>query len=182
MPIPEITYSEFREKAENFNSKAKPYSFCKAINGGCCHRDVDVIKDDKEFIRDAIQRGDIPRETVRRAQRRARDPQEKQCPFLGEQGECTIYPYRPLICIQHGNGGLPRDPGKRKEVLGGSQEEIPIKDIVPYSCESCAPHIDATGTVPAEVVRRSLLVLFVSRSSKSRTSLNTFVAKELPRY
>lgn len=144
-------------------------------------RDVPVLKEDKDFIGDAVRKGEVTQDVMKRAQRRARNPQEKHCPFLGEQGECAIYPYRPVVCINHGNGGLPRNQSKRREILGGSAEDIEVRNLGPYSCENCIPHVDQDAVLPSEVVRKGMFIRY-ELERRPRTSLNTFVAKELPHY
>lgn len=177
----ELSYSDFRAKALKFNAEAQQYSFCKSINGGCCVRNVPLIREDKELIKDAVQKKEIPRETMRRAQRRARDKELNECVFLGEQGECTIYSSRPVVCINHGNGGIPKDEQRRMQILGGSSGEISVKDIAPFSCADCISNTDQEGAVPEEIARKGMIIKY-ELNRRPTTSIEDFLTKELPHY
>ncbi|MBI2031441.1 MAG: YkgJ family cysteine cluster protein [Candidatus Levybacteria bacterium] len=180
MRVPEIEYPEFREKVERFDSSFREYNFCKGIDGGCCKANVSMVYGDKKIISDALARGDIKKWVVKRAQRRAKDPKVTQCPFLGRDKKCTIYPHRPVHCIQHGNGGIPLNVDEDIRAMAkGSKATIKTRDLGTFSCKDCALAVDGEAEVPAEVVLKSVFI----RSNVSRkpsTPLNTFILRELP--
>lgn len=81
---------------------------CQQGNAACCdERNVPTSHDDRKVITDAIASGAIPPQVVDRAKERAADPQIKQCPFLGDNRECTIREFYPIICAITGSAGLP---------------------------------------------------------------------------
>lgn len=181
MPSPELGYSEFREEVKKFNAEVKS-PFCKSIEGGCCSPDILIQKEDAELIRVAIQKGEIPRDTAKRAQRRARDNEIDRCPFLGEESECTIYEYRPLACIAHGNGGIPKDKNQIEAVMKGSSEELAVSDLGPFSCSNCLPLIDHDASVPSETIRKSLIIDYEARAIGPHVGMREFLTKTLPHY
>jgi len=180
MSSPELGYAQFRSQVEKFNEEAEPYSFCKAIKGGCCSPDIVIQVEDGAWIKDAVQNGDISQDTVERAIKRAKNPQVDRCPFLGEQNECTIYENRPLVCIAHGNGGYPLDPDKTRAILRGSTEDIAPKELGVFSCENCAPLIDGEERLPAEIVRKSTIIRIEVEAVGPFTSMRDFILEELP--
>lgn len=181
MASKELGYSEFRAQVEKFNADSESYSFCKSIRGGCCTSNIQILKEDGEHIRDVIQTGQISRDTVKRAQRRARDNEVTRCPFLGESDDCTIYPFRPIVCINHGNGGIPLDKDMVKPILTGSTEDVVMKDLGPFSCANCVQLIDNETSVPVEIVRKSMII--GSNAEKGQTTrMRSFLTESLPHY
>lgn len=184
MPLPEIGYSEFREKAERFNAQAAKYSFCKGINGGCCIPNVNMLEDDKKLIIDAASRGKIEKSVIRRARRRAKDPEVNSCPFLGDDEKCTIYPYRPIKCIQHGNGGIPRSEEDVKAIASGAKESLTAKELVPFSCKDCLAEVDSETQIPREVIMKTMFIKDSNDNNPTAqsTPMNVFLLRDLPKW
>lgn len=154
------SYLQLRANLLELNESAAPYSLCRAIDGGCCKRDIKLLIDDQQVILEAVERGDIDPVVVQRARRRAEDDSLDRCSFLGEQGECTIYAHRPLLCIQHGHGGLPKDKATTmRAVKSPGNKTIRVSDIEQFSCDACAAHVKPGDRVPLSVVGRSVLYL-----------------------
>lgn len=159
MPTNE-SYIKLRNEALALNESAQCYSFCKAIDGGCCKRDLRLLPEDREGIIEAVESGDIDDATLQRALQRAKDDELEFCPFLGEQGECTIYPHRPVVCIQHGNGGLPKDKSvAMRAVKNPGKKTIKVDDMELFSCTACAEHYGKNERIPLTVVGRSIAIL-----------------------
>lgn len=178
------SYLHLREEALKLNDTAGEYSLCKAIRGGCCKRDVTMLIEDQQVILEAIVRGDIDAPTLQRARRRALDEHEAFCPFLGDGGECTIYAFRPVLCIQHGNGGLPADkPTALKAMRKPGNRTIRVADLEPFSCDACAAQIDPNTRIPLSVAGKSVAILITLQEGErhyGRPRMNSFVIEQIP--
>jgi uncharacterized protein len=83
---------------------------CKKGCSGCCHYEVEITKDEGELLALAVGHGfavDMDRLAVQAARERKSaewlkfwNPQNR-CVFLGADGACQIYEYRPSICRKH---------------------------------------------------------------------------------
>jgi len=83
---------------------------CKKGCSGCCHYEVEVTKDEGELLALAVGHGiaiDMDRLAVQAARER-KSPEwskfwnpQNRCVFLGSDGACQIYDYRPSICRKH---------------------------------------------------------------------------------
>ena len=154
------SYLQLRRDVLELNDSAAEYSLCHSIEGGCCVPDLSMLPEDQEFILVAAAMGDISVETLRRARDRAQDAAVDRCPFLGDDYLCTIYEHRPVVCIQHGNGGLPKDkatairamerPGKRT---------IRVGDMEQFSCTACGKLNDNSTRIPLSIVGKSVAIL-----------------------
>lgn len=159
MPTNE-SYLKLRNEVLALNESAQCYSFCKAINGGCCKRDLRLLPEDRELIQEAVERGDIDQQTLDRAVERAKDDELEFCPFLGDQGECTIYAHRPVVCIQHGNGGLPKDKATTlRAIKNPGNKTIKFSDLEPFSCNACAEHFGPGYRIPLSIAGKSTAIL-----------------------
>ncbi len=104
-----MNYLELRRFAENANAQLSPQHPCSKGNAVCCdERDVPISPGDTRFISAAIESGAIPAETVATAKANAADTERPHCPFLGPNRECTIYEFRPIVCVATGTGGIPK--------------------------------------------------------------------------
>jgi hypothetical protein len=176
------SYIRMRHEVLTFDEESRHCALCKGIDGGCCKRDLTILPEDEENIVEAAARGDIAPETIERARRRAADPGEEFCPFFGDQGECTIYPHRPLVCMQHGNGGLPKDRAvARKALTAPGSRTIRICELEQFSCDACAAQLDPMTRIPLSVVGKSVAILLTiqdrQRHCNPRT-MNQFVSEQ----
>lgn len=154
------SYIKLREQALELNASAQQYCLCRGIKGGCCKPNLKMLPEDQQIIYEAYQRGEIAPETIRRAVERARGGERRFCPFLGDDYRCTIYEHRPVVCIQHGNGGLPR----RKDVAlramrNPGNKTIRISEIEQFSCDACAEHVTGKERLPLAMVGQSVAIL-----------------------
>lgn len=181
MPTNE-SYIKLRNEVLALNESAQCYSFCKAINGGCCKRDLRLLPEDRELIQEAVERGDIDQQTLDRAVERAKDDELEFCPFLGDQGECTIYAHRPVVCIQHGNGGLPKDKAvAMRAVKSPGKKTIKVADMELFSCTACAEHFSQSHRIPLSVVGKSLAILLTIQDAQrhyEERRMNQFLIDE----
>jgi Fe-S-cluster containining protein len=182
MPTNE-SYQRLRDEALQLNDAGRPFSLCRGIDGGCCIRDIKLLPEDQSIILEAAKRGDIPAETMQRARRRALDPSINACAFLGEQCECTIYAYRPVVCIQHGNGGLPTDKATALKALQKpGNRTIRIGDIEQFACDACAAHAKPNDRIPLSIVGKSVAILITVQEGErhyGRPRMNQFVIENV---
>ena len=154
------SYLKLRRDTLELNDEAREHSLCRSICGGCCVPDLSMLPEDQELILEAAARGDISVETLRRARARAQDDSVDRCPFLGDEHECTIYEYRPVVCIQHGNGGLPKEKATALRAMKRpGKRTIRLAELEKFSCTTCAEHIDDNTRIPLSVVGKSVAVL-----------------------
>jgi Fe-S-cluster containining protein len=159
MPVNE-SYLQLRRQALELNAAAADCSMCHSIEGGCCVPDLSMLPEDQELIHDAVASGDISPETLSRARARAQDESVDRCPFLGDEYECTIYPYRPVVCIQHGNGGLPKEKATALRAMERpGNRTIRVKDIEQFSCTACGKLNGDNTRIPLSVVGKSVAIL-----------------------
>lgn len=92
-------------KAENILSS------CQQGCSACCHMEVEVTSYETEILKDLVQAGhkiDFSR-LSRQSQRNFQDPLwqqgprnlENKCVFLNQEGSCSIYEHRPVMCRRH---------------------------------------------------------------------------------
>ena len=108
-------YINLRRIAKLNNDSMPADHPCRRGFADCC-RDprVPVVPGDIKHIKTAIKRGNIPRRVIADAKERVKK-EPTICPFLNNStGECTIYAYRPLICVATGALALPTREGKNK--------------------------------------------------------------------
>jgi hypothetical protein len=154
------SYRRLRDEALRLNETGRPYALCRNIAGGCCIRDIKLLPEDQLVILEAAARGDIDGATLQRARRRALDEGVTQCPFLGDQYECTIYDYRPVVCIQHGNGGLPTDKATTLRAMRTpGNRTIRVGDLEQFACDACAAQGNPNDRIPLSIVGKSVAIL-----------------------
>jgi Fe-S-cluster containining protein len=159
MPTNE-SYIKLRNEVLELNATYSDYCLCRGIEGSCCKPDIKMLPEDQEIIVEAIRRGDIPAETIHRAVERARKPGLDRCAFLGDDNRCTIYEHRPVLCIQHGNGGLPKSkPVAMKAMRSPGNKTIAISEIEQFSCNACAEHVTGKQRLPLAMVGKSVAIL-----------------------
>lgn len=168
-----------REEVLTFDRDASRYCLCKAIEGGCCKRGLTILPEDEEIIVEAVARGDIEPETLDRARVRARDDREEFCPFLGDRGECTIYEHRPLVCMQHGNGGLPKDRAlARKAIQSPGNKTVKVSDLEQFACVACSEQVNPNTRIPLSVIGKSVAILVTIQDRQRHApckTMNEFV-------
>lgn len=178
------SYIKLRNEILALNESAKQYCLCKAIDGGCCKPNLKMLPEDQEVIMEAVASGEIDAATLQRARRRADDEQVNRCPFLGDQGECTIYPYRPVVCIQHGNGGLPKDKETTmRAIRNPGKKTIKISEIEKFSCDACAEQINHNDRIPLSVVGKSVSILVTIQEGErhyGHRRMNQFLREAFP--
>lgn len=154
------SYLKLRRDALEMNDTYRQHSLCHSIDGGCCLPDLSMLPEDQQIILGAAERGDISPDVIRRARARAQDHSIDRCPFLGDECECTIYAYRPVVCIQHGNGGLPKDKATALRAMERpGKRTIRVKDLEQFSCTACARCNDDNTRIPLSVVGKSVAIL-----------------------
>lgn len=178
------SYMKLRADVLALNEEARPYCLCKAIDGGCCKRDLKMLPEDQQVIAEAVERGDIDQQTLQRARRRAQDDQERFCPFLGERGECTIYAHRPVVCIQHGNGGLPKDkPTALRAIRSPGKRTLKIAEMEQFSCDACAAQVEPGYRIPLSIVGKSVAILVTIQDGErhyGHLTMNRFLIEQFP--
>jgi Fe-S-cluster containining protein len=83
---------------------------CRKGCSGCCHYEVEVTQDEGILLAQLVIGGfplDLERLEVQ-AQRERKSPEwgkfvskDNRCVFLGSDGACQVYDYRPAICRKH---------------------------------------------------------------------------------
>lgn len=89
-------YRELRNQVDQISEKLTLiHSEQMACQKGCCQCCMDLSVWPVEFysIVEEMKVANWPKPRLNHA---------KECCFLGEKGECKIYPFRPLICRTHG--------------------------------------------------------------------------------
>ena len=148
----EIIHPDILRKAalqlhNEVNWEAHP---CRKGRGMCCEGATPVTKYDQGIIMQGVKSRDVSRKTIKLAARRARVDKTK-CGFLDEERQCVIYPFRPIMCIMTGVGGLPNK--LHPEVVdaielflsGGPDVEVPTGKLVTSMCPDCAKQLTNEG-------------------------------------
>lgn len=144
-------YLAIRRTAEVMNNRKSANHPCVRGNGECCRqRNISLTFEDAKLIERAVGRRQIPESVRQQAIANASDPTREYCPFFDIEGRvCTIYRYRPIICIAYGIGGIPESNGITTDVpkgrmralnmchgcfnsLDGSMETVPLQDVQDY--------------------------------------------------
>lgn len=176
------SYLQLRKDTLELNDSAREHSLCHSIKGGCCVPNLSMLPEDQELILEAAKRGDIGVDTIRRARARAQDDSVDRCPFLGDEYECTIYEYRPVVCIQHGNGGLPKDKATALRAMKRpGKRTIRLNEIEQFSCTACGKCNDDNSRIPLSVVGKSVSVLVTVQHAEQhygKRRMNAFVTEQ----
>lgn len=108
-------------------------------DGACCTAEVPIYTSDMLRITQDIQSGDISRQTVSDAIKRANDPSKAAaCPFLTDDNLCSIYDSRPYICVAWGIGGEPMEPNLYKKMATSWEEISEFEGEVPKDYNKAA--------------------------------------------
>lgn len=86
-------------------------SSCQKGCSACCHMEVEITSYETEILKDLIQAGhriDFQR-LSKQSHRALQDPlwkqgprnSDSQCVFLNQEGSCSIYEHRPVMCRRH---------------------------------------------------------------------------------
>jgi hypothetical protein len=117
---------------------------CLRGKAECCDRTVGLSRADATLLLRAFAGGKIPDSVRERAVARNLDRRNDRCPFLSDDRECTIYPFRPLICLAWGIGGRARpdtaaELSRRKQLQErtGLEQSVDVEEIACYACPSC---------------------------------------------
>lgn len=143
------SYQELRERALALNQKEGSKHPCVRGNGACCEPDIQITADDALNIRQSAMKGLIPLNVIQDAKKRVRNKNRQRCAFLGDDNECSIYEFRPLVCIITGTGGKPRTEDVRKAVdlfkITGKDTEISCTKVTDASCVDCFKSMSEAG-------------------------------------
>ncbi len=155
-------YKQVRSAAQIVNN-APISTPCVRGNGACCYQpEVPSTTEDHEVIIQAAKDGKIPKHIIDRALKRAFDPLSKGCPFLGDNNECTIYPYRPVICMMYGTGAGPSSRQLLAEAMkkrkSGKERGLKMPQVRPFLCDSCMVSFNPRTVYPTLIVEKTLEV------------------------
>jgi Fe-S-cluster containining protein len=116
-----IAYTQLLEKIDRHLAGL---SVCECPPGcdRCCRIAFTLFPVEAYHLREAFLR--LPDTTAEGVRRRAAEDPEGQCPFL-EDGRCTVYASRPVLCRTHGH------PFVRREEAGGEAEIYPGCEQLP---------------------------------------------------
>jgi Fe-S-cluster containining protein len=160
---------------------------CQRGRGKCCDRQVPTTKEDRLRIIKAFKNGDLEDSIRTRALERLKDKNDKRCPFLDEQNECSIYNERPLICRSFGVAGEVR-PGREHKLIMAlnmadsvrSEQYLGASDTVCMACEECQPRIPRRFRASVvEAVTRVSAFIARSRQNKQAVYLHKFMERDL---
>lgn len=95
------------------------------------------------------------------------------CPLLGDDGACSVYPFRPMVCRMI---GLPMDAGAGRVI----ENECPIQDRFPgYASLPAAPfNLDTFETIEAACLEAASVELF---GTPARAGYETTLAAAIVR-
>ena len=178
MPV-NASYLKLRNDALELNASASAHCLCHSIEGGCCVRDLSMLPEDQEMILEAAACGAIDVATLRRARERAQDDAVQRCPFLGDAYECTIYAHRPVVCIQHGHGGLPKDKATAiRAMKRPGKRTLRVADMEQFSCVACGQRNDNDARIPLSIVGKSVAILVTIQQGEKhygKRRMNEFI-------
>lgn len=104
---------------------------CREGCSGCCHYEVEIMRDEAEILKTIVQNG-FPLDRARLDEQAARERKsprwdrfvspENRCVFLGANGACQIYEHRPAICRKH----LVTNPASACTTAGGTVAPVQV--------------------------------------------------------
>jgi len=128
---------------------------CRPGVARCCEVDIPLTDGDKEIVVRGIASGAISQEIVDKAIVKAKKHGTKRCAFLNDRnGRCTIYNYRPLVCVATGTTGIPSSEKALGTLLANPSEGLPFSQLSSTMCSRCHETLakrDARLTYPALV-------------------------------
>lgn len=128
-----------RAIAQGLNNKIDKQHPCHLCHiGTCCEADILITPDDEAEITQAVKRKQIIPSVIKAAQERVKKGTDK-CGFLNEANKCTIYQFRPALCIATGGAGVPTDTIKNHEAIdlfesSGIDIGIPVSNTSTSMC------------------------------------------------
>lgn len=103
-----MDFSNYRELCEKVSQKfsqireRRPADFqCKAGCHSCCVPNIQVFSIERAHIQDFLRENPAALEKIEKLGR-TNPHKGSRCSLLDENGECVIYPARPLVCRSHG--------------------------------------------------------------------------------
>lgn len=126
-------YMRLRHIANQNNETISDDHPCRRGCSACCTREVPLSRADAQHIQKAVTSGVIPLEVVEMAKQKA-ETKNRSCPFL-DQGQCTIYEHRPLICAMTGAGGVANSRKQLEQLNSGQIEGIPVRNLSSSMCK-----------------------------------------------
>lgn len=109
---------------------------CKKGCSFCCHDDIKMTSFEADYLLDHIKKKGIKHNrSLVKVQNRAKDFSKlkfnkKKCPLLGEEGECTVYEARPMICRIYNSTSL--DTMLCHPSTSGESETVKIVEVMGF--------------------------------------------------
>lgn len=100
-------YNNLREQLGTWSDADRAAGHpCVAGNAECCTADAELISQDIDHLFEAFRSGQLPIEILHEAVARGLE-ENARCPFLDDENNCTVYEYRPLICVGNNTVYMP---------------------------------------------------------------------------
>jgi Fe-S-cluster containining protein len=137
-------YMRLRHVANQNNETISSDHPCRRGCSACCTKEVPLSRMDAQHIQKAVTSGAIPLEVVEMAKEKA-STKSRSCPFL-EEGSCTVYEYRPILCAMTGAGGVPHSKKQLEQLNRGEVEGLPVRDLSSSMCKEGHTILANSGT------------------------------------
>jgi Fe-S-cluster containining protein len=139
-----------------------------------------VSYDDQNYIIEGVDSGEISDKVKQKALQKAH-AKSKDCPFLDEKRECTIYERRPLICIATGTFALPVSQ-KQVELLKGAPENgvqgLLFKNTSSSMCHRCHEIMERRGAgISLQALEDSQRI--ATHYNRGQSSMRDFITQKL---
>jgi hypothetical protein len=183
------SYESIRQTLVAAQAKVGPTP-CLRGKAECCDRTVGLSRADAALLLHSLANGEIPDSVRERAVTNNLDRQSDRCPFLGDSRECTIYPFRPLICLAWGIGGRARPDtaaalSRRKQLQekSGIEQSVDVEEIACYACPSCLAELrHERRQYPLELIEAvTTAYVYLHADDEVGSRLTNFVKKHLGR-
>lgn len=92
--------AEIEDVFERIAARHRARIECRAGCSDCCRCRLSVAHVEAEYFAKGLAA--LPPSLRERLRRQARDPDREMCPALGDDGNCQVYAWRPVICRSHG--------------------------------------------------------------------------------
>jgi len=158
---------------------------CGCGGGRCCMEpNIPVCEGDKEVILSAIQRGKISRTDILHAKRRVVED-ATACGFLRpDTNKCTIYQYRPMICVATGGLFMYKGDPKTSSLKYVHYDDfinIPLSEASSTMCGTC----EATfkNLYPDEIIPKEVMIVsarILEHTATRVTGINSFICEIEP--